>query len=90
MKLYCKNCNKKITRNSKSGLCISCCRKGKNNHNFWKKGKLSFNWKGNKAKSRQIYYCIEKDCKNIVSKIGNRCNKCAGKLRKNQNKLIIV
>jgi hypothetical protein len=47
-KLFCKECSKEITKQSKSGLCNSCS----------KKGKLNYNFKGNEAVHRQIYYCI--------------------------------
>jgi hypothetical protein len=71
-KLYCKECNKEITKQSKSGLCNSCS----------KKGKRAYNYKGDKAKYKQIYYCV--DCKKEIHPSTSlhgegRCIKCANK-----------
>lgn len=87
IKRYCKKCNNKITISSKSGLCKYCELKERSKTPekwpaYGKKGENSPNWKGDKAKHRKIYYCIENNCNNKVSKENNRCAKCAGKLRR--------
>jgi|SRR3989304_211107 len=67
--MTCNNCSKKITKYSKSGLCLSCCKTGKK-VNFSiatrkdiseraKKrnvgGEQSLNWKGGISKDKRIY-----------------------------------
>lgn len=61
--------------------------KGKNHPFYGKKalkGKNSPNWLGDKAKSRQIYYCRE-GCGKIVSKEGNKCRKCKRYFKRGKN-----
>ena len=62
-KYYCK-CGKKLS-DYRSKACNVCANLGKNNPNY----------KGNKAKYKQINYCIN-DCGSEVYEKGNKCKKC--------------
>lgn len=68
---YCLGCNKKITKGSKTGYCLSCVNKGER----------SYLWLGEKAQSRQILYCI--DCGKEIGFGCIRCKSCARKLELN-------
>ncbi len=59
---YCKDCKKKISRGSKSGLCASCVQRGKRGHNY-KDGRWIIN-----------HYC--KDCGIKIYYRAKRCRKC--------------
>jgi len=70
-KKKCKSCNKLIGGKVKSGLCKSCCRRGKRHHNY-KHGK----------RCRYIKrYCI--NCNKTLDNRAKRCKSCAKKSKNN-------
>jgi len=83
--MRCKNCNKKITRGSKSGLCKSCLFSGEGNP-FYKNGRPKCIDCGkelnayNAKRCRECYlklvckYCI--DCGKRIKFSSTRCNSC--------------
>jgi 5-methylcytosine-specific restriction endonuclease McrA len=79
--IYCENKSRIGINNPRFRIkheidCTCCSCRAKRGETF---GKNNPNFKGDEAKSRQIYYCIEIDCKNKVSGKDRRCKSCATK-----------
>jgi len=68
----------------KAPNCPCCICKAKRGET---KGNKSPSWKGDEALERQIYHCIEKDCKNIISYSNfiNGSKKCKSCSKKGKN-----
>lgn len=88
---YCiePNCNEEVSgpdRRCSSHATIHRYSDPKEREKMSRKGKKNGNYKHGNCIKGKIYYCIESNCNEEVSKGGNRCQKCGSKRNKNNYK----